>query len=113
MLAAYREGFRRYLSRGITSVGVAGATPGFGRLLERVRTEELPLRFNVMLSQSAIDEAARRKKEGLLGDTSVRYGGIKLFHGGAVSAHTCWISVPYEGRPDIRDEARALAGGAQ
>ncbi|HEY2572611.1 MAG TPA: amidohydrolase [Verrucomicrobiaceae bacterium] len=100
LIAAYRAGYREYLSRGVTSVGVAGALPGFGRLLERARTDELPLRLNLMLSQSAIDAAIKRKQEGNLGDANVRYGSIKLFHGGSVSAHTCWVSQPYAGRPD-------------
>src|SRR4029079_4501608 len=83
LLEAYREGFRRYLSRGVTSVGVAGATPGSARLLERARSEEVPLRLNIMLGQGSIDEGIKRVKEGRLGDENVRYGSIKLFHGGS------------------------------
>jgi predicted amidohydrolase YtcJ len=100
IMEAYREGFRRYLSRGVTSAGVAGATPGFARLLERARTQEVPLRLNIMLGQGSIDDGIKRIREGRLGDENVRYGGIKLFHGGSVSAHTCWISFPYADRPD-------------
>jgi predicted amidohydrolase YtcJ len=53
----------------------------------------------MLLSQGAIDEGAKRKAEGRLGDRNVRYGGVKLFHGGSVSAHTCWVSKPYVDSP--------------
>jgi predicted amidohydrolase YtcJ len=53
-----------------------------------------------MLGQSSIDDGIKCVKEGWLGDENVRYGGIKLFHGGSVSAHTCWISFSYADRPD-------------
>ncbi len=99
ILEAYRAGYREYLSRGVTSIGVAGASPEFGRLLERARTDDLPLRLNIMLNQSSIRAAVQRKAESPPGNVSTRYGAIKLFHGGSVSAHTCWISQPYEGRP--------------
>ncbi|OAI58081.1 hypothetical protein AYO49_05925 [Verrucomicrobiaceae bacterium SCGC AG-212-N21] len=100
MLEAYREGLRRYLSRGITSVGVAGASTASARMLERARTEDVPLRMNIMLNQGSIEDAMQRMREKRLGNDDVRYGGVKLFHGGSVSAHTCWISFPYAGQPD-------------
>jgi predicted amidohydrolase YtcJ len=99
-LEAYREGFRRYLARGVTSAGVAGASSAFARTLERARTDDLPLRLNILLNSGAIKDAEQRMAEGKLGDENVRYGGVKLFHGGSVSAHTCWISFPYADRPD-------------
>jgi predicted amidohydrolase YtcJ len=100
LMEGYRAGYREYLSRGVTSIGVAGASPEFGRLLERARTDELPLRLNIMLNQSSIRAAVQRKAGGRPGDVSTRYGAIKIFHGGSVSAHTCWVSQPYVGRPE-------------
>src|SRR6185503_12906258 len=54
-LAAYRAGFRRYLSRGITSVHVAGTSLSGAATLERARTEALPLRFYTMLREDSLD----------------------------------------------------------
>src|SRR5687768_9112000 len=61
-LAAYRAGFRRHLSRGVTSVHVAGVSPGSAALLERAGTDELPLRLYIMLRESSLDDAVQRKK---------------------------------------------------
>ncbi len=99
-IAAYREGFRQYLSRGITSVHVAGASPNTARLLEKARSAELPLRFYIMYREGDLEEATRRKREGPPGDDGLRFGAIKLFHGNSLSAQTCWLSKPYAGRPD-------------
>ena len=98
-LAAYRVGFRRYLSRGVTSVHVAGTSPSGAATLERARTDELPLRFYFMLREGSLDDAVQRKASGST-DTGARYGAIKLFHGNSLSGQTCWLSKPYENRPD-------------
>lgn len=98
-IAAYRECFRQYVSRGITSVQVAGTSPDSARLMERARGDDLPLRFYFMFRESNLDEAQRLARET---DSAhgIRYGGIKLFHGNSLSAQTCWLSKPYENRPD-------------
>ena len=98
-VAAYRRTFRRYLSRGVTTVHVAGTSPRGAQALESARTKELPLRFYIMLRESSLEEAALRKKEHSA-DPDVRYGAIKLFHGNSLSGQTCWLSRPYENRPD-------------
>ena len=98
-LAAYRAGFARYLRRGVTSVHVAGTSAGTASMLERARTPELPLRLYIMLTEGSLEEASRRRAI-QPGDHSVRYGAIKLFHGNSVSGQTCWLSKPYENRPD-------------
>jgi predicted amidohydrolase YtcJ len=97
--AGYRRTFRRFLSRGITSVHVAGVSPRGADALEKVRTSDLPLRLYVMLRENSQEEAARRQKE-RAADPGVRYGSIKLFHGNSLSGQTCWLSRPYEHRPD-------------
>jgi len=99
-LAAYRAGFRRYLSRGITSVHVAGANLSSAAMLERVRSDELPLRLYIMLREGSLDEAVQRKRAGQAENSGIRYGAIKLFHGNSLSGQTCWLSKPYENRPD-------------
>lgn len=96
-LAAYRAGFRRYLSRGITSVHVAGTSLSGAATLKRARTDDLPLRLYIMLREGSLDAAVQRKGAT---NTGVRYGAIKLFHGNSLSGQTCWLSKPYENRPD-------------
>ena len=98
-ITGYQECFRRYFRQGITSVGVAGTSLSSARLMEKARTEELPLRFYVMLTESSLDEAVRLKRDGRPGD-ALRFGAIKLFHGNSLSAQTCWLSKTYADRPD-------------
>lgn len=97
-LAAYRAGFRRYLSRGITSVHVAGTSPGSAAMLERARTDELPLRLYIMLREGSLHDAVERKRAGQPQAHGVRYAAIKMFHGNSLSGQTCWLSRPYENR---------------
>lgn len=99
-IAAYRECYRQYVSRGITSVHVAGTSPAGTRLMEKARNAELPLRFYFMFREADINEAARRKTESESDQDDLRYGSIKLFHGNSLSAQTCWLSKPYTHRPD-------------
>jgi hypothetical protein len=99
-LAAYRAGFRRYLSRGVTSVHVAGTSPGGATMLERSRSDELPLRLYIMLREASLGDAVGRMKAPGREVHGVRYGAVKLFHGNSLSGQTCWLSKPYENRPD-------------
>lgn len=99
-IAGYRACFRQYLRHGLTSVGVAGGSPALARRLALARTNETPVRLYFMLSESSLDELARRKREGRLGDEGVRFGAIKLFHGNSLSGQTCWLYEPYANRPD-------------
>src|ERR1043166_9483827 len=61
-LAAYRAGFRRYLSRGVSTVHVAGASISDAAMLERARTDELPLRLYIMLREDPLGDAVERKQ---------------------------------------------------
>jgi len=98
-IAGYQECFRQYLQHGLTTVQVAGISPASARLLEKARTDELSIRLYVMFSEDALAEALQRKQaEGP--DDPVRFGAIKMFHGNSLSAQTCWLSKPYENRPD-------------
>jgi predicted amidohydrolase YtcJ len=99
VLAGYRECFRQFLSRGITSVHVAGVSESSARELEKARSEDTPVRLYLMLNESSLEEAVRRKAA-QRPDDPVRCGAIKLFHGGSLSAQTCWLSKPYADRPD-------------
>jgi predicted amidohydrolase YtcJ len=98
-ISGYQECFRQYLQRGLTTVQVAGISPSSARLLEKARTDELPIRLYVMFSEDALAEALQRKQGGR-SDDSVRFGAIKLFHGNSLSAQTCWLSKAYANPPD-------------
>ena len=98
-LAGYHRTFRRYLRRGITSVHVAGMSPRGAQALAAARTADLPLRLYLMLRESSLEDAIRLKLEHST-NNGVHYGAIKLFHGNSLSGQTCWLSKPYEGRPD-------------
>jgi predicted amidohydrolase YtcJ len=98
-IAGYQECFRRYFRQGITSVQVAGTSLSSAQQMEKARTDELPLRFNIMLLESSLNEAVKRQRDGRP-DDPLRFGTIKLFHGNSLSAQTCWLSKPYADRPD-------------
>jgi predicted amidohydrolase YtcJ len=97
VIAGYQECFRCYIRRGLTSVQVAGLSPSSADLMAKARTEQLPLRFYFMLQENDIDAAVQRKRDGKP-DDSVHFSAIKLFHGGSLSAQTCWLSKPYVDR---------------
>jgi predicted amidohydrolase YtcJ len=99
-IAAYRECFRQYFSRGITSVHVAGTSPSSARLMAKARGDDLPLRFYFMFREADLGEAVRLKREAAPDEDQLRFGAIKLFHGNSLSAQTCWLSKPYTHRPD-------------
>jgi hypothetical protein len=111
-IAAYRECYRQYLSHGITSVHVAGTSPGSARLMEKARTAELPLRFYFLFREANLEEAARRWRESGSNPDDIRFGAFKLLHGNSLSAQTCWLSKPYANRPDYFGvpPARSQAG---
>jgi len=95
--AGYTRGYRQFLSRGVTTVGVAWANVKHARDLERARTGDAPLRLYIAMSEGLITETLARKQAMKSDENGVRYGAIKIFHGGSVSAHTCWVSEPYIG----------------
>lgn len=96
-VAAYRRGFRRFHAKGMTGIHVAGTDPRTADLLTRAAGDDAPIRIYVMLRDSHRAETVRRKASPT---PLVRYGAIKLFHGNSLSGQTCWLSRPYEGRPD-------------
>jgi predicted amidohydrolase YtcJ len=100
VLEGYRECFRQFLRRGITSIHVAGVSAESARDLEKARSGDVPIRLYLMLNETSTDEAIRRKAGAAPEEAAVRYGAIKLFHGNSLSAQTCWLSKPYADRPD-------------
>lgn len=95
--AAYIRGLHHFFRRGVTTIGVAGSSIALARSLEDARAEDTPLRMYIMMSEKLGKEALARKQSMRPGEYGVRYGAIKVFHGGSVSAHTCWVTEPYIG----------------
>lgn len=98
-IAGYRECYRRYLRRGLTSVQVAGVEPSKADRLTKAHTKQVPLRLYLMLRDEDIRATMERKRVGGR-DDGERYGAIKIYHGGSLSGQTCWLSQPYADRPD-------------
>jgi predicted amidohydrolase YtcJ len=98
-IAGYQECFRQYFRQGITSVQVAGTGLASVRLMEKARTEQVPLRLYVMLQENSLKEAVDLQRAGRFSDP-LHFGAIKIFHGNSLSAQTCWLSKPYADRND-------------
>lgn len=95
--AAYVRGLQHFFRRGVTTVGVAGSSAALARSLEAARNDGAPLRLYIMMREQLVNEALQRKQAMPPGEVGVRYGAVKVFHGGSVSAHTCWVTEPYIG----------------
>ena len=100
-MEAYRECFREYARRGITSVGIAGSN-SISRY-ETLRNTGTPVRIAVMSSGSVASLQSRGINYGH-GDEGLRYTAIKMFHGASMSGNTCWLSEPHVNRPDGNTE---------
>jgi len=112
-LAAYRAGFRRYLSRGVTSVHVAGTSLSGAGMLERAQTDELPLRLYVMVRDSSLDDAVQRKAAGAT-NVAVRYGAMKLLPRQlALGTNVLALETIRESTRLFRRAAAAFAGGVE
>jgi predicted amidohydrolase YtcJ len=96
-IAGYQECFRQYFRQGITSVQVAGTGLASVQLMEKARTEQVPLRLYVMLQEGSLKEAVDLQRAGHPSDP-LHFGAIKIFHGNSLSAQTCWLSKPYADR---------------
>lgn len=99
-LEGYRIRLAAYAARGITSIGIAGGTPGSADQLAEALGDKPTLRVFQMFREADIDEAVRRMKANPAEGGTMRYGAIKLFHGNSLSGLTCWLHEPYTDRPD-------------
>ena len=96
--AGLRARFADYAARGITSIGIAGGSPGSADEIAHALGDHPPLRVYQMLREDHAEEAVRRMAENA--SSVMRYGAIKLFHGNSLSGQTCWVTEPYAGRSD-------------
>ena len=100
IIAGYRARFAAYAARGITSIGIAGATPAYADELIQALGAQPPLRVFQMFRDANLNEAVQRMKLNPREGGVIRYGAIKLFHGNSLSGQTCWVHEPYAHKPD-------------
>jgi predicted amidohydrolase YtcJ len=99
-LEGMRLCFRKFRSKGITSIGDAGATPEKLRLYQDLAAADEPMRVYVMLRDRYLPDLKKLRLQTGFGNDRVRTGAIKMFHGNSVSGGTCWLYEPYANRPD-------------
>jgi predicted amidohydrolase YtcJ len=88
---------RNMHAAGITSVGDAlVSSAGLGLLQEAHARGELTLRVNMLLAYPLLDALEAVGLRSGLGDTRLRFGGIKAFVDGAIAGGTCLLEQPYE-----------------
>lgn len=92
--------FEQFVSQGITSVGVAGASPEDFRLYQNAVRAGLRVRLYVMFREQFLPDLKQTGLRAGFGDERLRVGGIKVFHGNSLSGRTCWLYEPYADRPD-------------
>ena len=99
-LTGYKKRFGEYLSKGITSIQVAGTSPssvGFYRLLQ---SSGQRIRIYIMLRPVHIETLRQWQDDQELGNENLKLGAVKHFHGNSLSGRTCWLYEPYADRPD-------------
>ena len=99
-LEGYLECFREYARRGITSVGIAHGSPSTFPLYENLRDAGSPVRMSFMYDEPYIHLLQAAGIKSGFGDERLRITSAKVNHGYSFSGNTCWVSEPYEGRPN-------------
>jgi len=91
--------FRDYSSRGITSItATRSSVQTFQMFQDAIKMGN---RLRVAFVHGGNLEGL--KSAGIMagfGNEYLRVSGVGSGHGGSFSGHTCWVSIPYEGRPD-------------
>ena len=93
--ASFKRYFQNLLAQGITSIGDVGISPERLEIYQQLVAEGFPMRFNLMISESALPQLldgriARSNTDWL------RVSAVKVFHGNSLSGNTCWLYDPYE-----------------
>jgi len=94
-MEGYRIFFRQVLAGGITSIGDAGISPEKVKIYQELSQEKFPLRFNLMISSSYVDQIVNGSIPKLETDY-LRVATVKCFHGNSLSGKTCWLYEPYD-----------------
>lgn len=94
-LAGYRLYFNQVLASGITSIGDAGIGPDKVAMYKKLVAEKFPMRFNLMISVSHLNEITSGSIRQVHSD-HLRIATVKVFHGNSLSGKTCWLYQPYD-----------------
>ena len=99
-LDGYMTCFRQYSAKGLTSVGIAGASSSTFRLMQELRDQGNPVRVGFMFSAGSFDELQAAGIERGFGDDRLRITALKNYQGNSLSGRTAWLSEAYSDRPD-------------
>ena len=95
-LNAFIHCLYNFAAKGITSAGDAGMSPKKLKLFESAYKKNLPVRINMMLSNSFLNLADSIKIDSTIDPNYLRLKTIKVFQGNSLSGRTCWLNQPYE-----------------
>lgn len=98
MVQALRGRLEAFAARGITSIGIAGITPLDFERLQILCAEGSPVRIYAMFFDHHLRDLARITAAQGRGDTQLKIGAIKVFHGHSLSGLTAWVEGEYPGR---------------
>jgi len=99
-LDGYMTCFHQYSAKGLTSVGIAGASSSTFRLMQELRDQGNPVRVGFMFSAGSFDELQAAGIERGFGDDRLRITALKNYQGNSLSGRTAWLSEAYSDRPD-------------
>lgn len=99
-LDGYMTCFRQYSAKGLTSVGIAGASSSTFRLMQELRDQGNPVRVGFMFSAGSFDDLQAAGIERGFGDDRLRITTLKNYQGNSLSGRTAWLSEAYSDRPD-------------
>ena len=88
--------FNNFLSKGITSIVDAAASPKKVQLYQQARETGTKVRIALLMRDHYLPELADVNIRSAFGDNFLRFSGIKVFHGNSLSGRTCWLSEPYD-----------------
>ena len=94
-LEGYRIYFKNLLAGGLTSIGDCWTTPEKVKIYKALAAEHFPLRFNLYIGVSYLDQLISGKIERISSDY-LRINGVKMVHGNSLSGKTCWLYEPYD-----------------
>ena len=80
-LEGYMTCFKQYSAKGLTSVGIAGASPSTFRMMQELRDRENPVRVGFMFSAGSFDELQAAGIKRGLGDDRLRITALKNYQG--------------------------------
>jgi hypothetical protein len=98
-LDGYMTCFRQYSARGITSAGIAGASPSTFRMMQELRDRGNPVRIGFMFTSGYFDQLQAAGIQRGFGDDRLRITALKNYQGNSLSGRTAWLSEAYSDRP--------------